>query len=142
MTPNSRHAVAVHILILLDLAGSEACTSEWLAGSVNTNPVVIRRVLGLLRRKGLVDSVPGQRGGYRLAKPSSDIDLWAVYDATQDGELFVKPRSEPNPRCPVGGSIGARLTSIYAQAAQATATVLRSVRIADLANEIRQTRGG
>ncbi|MBV9496028.1 MAG: Rrf2 family transcriptional regulator, partial [Acidobacteria bacterium] len=48
MTQSSRFATAVHILTLLAGENEEPLTSDYIAGSVNTNPVVIRRLLGIL----------------------------------------------------------------------------------------------
>ena len=50
----SRFTVAIHILSLLDLNQGESITSEDLAVSVNTNPVVIRKILGILKKAGLI----------------------------------------------------------------------------------------
>jgi DNA-binding IscR family transcriptional regulator len=60
---NSKLTVGVHILALLAMMGETQLTSEQIAGSVNTNPVVIRRLLGLLRTAGYVESTSGPGGG-------------------------------------------------------------------------------
>ncbi|HEY4389291.1 MAG TPA: Rrf2 family transcriptional regulator, partial [Ktedonobacteraceae bacterium] len=62
ISTNSQFAVAIHTLTLIAQAGDEPITSEYIAGSVNTNPVFIRRILGLLSRAGLVASQPGVGG--------------------------------------------------------------------------------
>lgn len=59
MKISSRFTVAVHILSLLALEKNAHCTSEWIAGSVNTNPVVVRRVIGQLKKAGFVQVRPG-----------------------------------------------------------------------------------
>ncbi|HEX8852924.1 MAG TPA: Rrf2 family transcriptional regulator, partial [Pyrinomonadaceae bacterium] len=81
MSANSRFAVAVHALTLLAWAGEEPVKSEYLACSVNTNPVVIRRILCALARAGLVTSQTGASGGSRLARPAAEITLREVYRA-------------------------------------------------------------
>jgi DNA-binding IscR family transcriptional regulator len=63
---NCRFTVAIHVLCLLAAQHPQPLTSEFIAGSVNTNPVVIRRLLGSLRRAGLVKSQPGVSGGWEL----------------------------------------------------------------------------
>jgi DNA-binding IscR family transcriptional regulator len=45
MSTSSRFAVAVHVLTLMAWADEEPLKSEQVAESVNTNPVVIRRML-------------------------------------------------------------------------------------------------
>jgi len=61
---NCRFTVAIHVLCLLAALHPKPVTSEFIAGSVNTNPVVIRRILAALRRAGLVKSQPGVSGGW------------------------------------------------------------------------------
>ena len=93
---NSRFAIAVHVLTFLALAGDEPTTSEYIAGSVNTNPVVIRRILSALRQAGLVTAQPGIGGGSSLARPAAEITLADVYRATEERDLFaLHPRSLP-----------------------------------------------
>ena len=84
-------------------------TSDYIAGSVNTNPVVIRRILALLARASLVRTQEGARGGTTLARPAEQIDLLAVYRAVEGGGLFALHPQPPNPACPVGCNIQAAL---------------------------------
>jgi Rrf2 family protein len=102
MTNSSRFTVAVHVLTLLAYEEGRALTSDYIAGSVNTNPVVIRRVLGLLSKAGLISTTEGAGGGTVLAKPPKRITLADVFHAVEQGELFALPPNEPNPLCPVG----------------------------------------
>jgi len=133
---NSRHAISVHILVLLEVFGSERATSEWIARSVNTNPVVIRRVISRLRSKGLVESLPGQHGGYRLARPAAEISLLDVYRAVREGGLMPTHSHAPNAMCPVGARIEEQLQSVYVQAEQALEQVLAQQNIAGLKERI------
>jgi Rrf2 family protein len=105
MAESTRFRVAVHVLTLLAHEQPRALTSEYIAGSVNTNPVVIRRVLRMLSRAGLVVSTEGARGGTKLARKPGEISLQDVHHAVDRAELFPMTRSEPNPRCPVGRSV-------------------------------------
>jgi Rrf2 family protein len=104
MAESTRFPVAVHVLTLLAYEG-RALTSEYIAGSVNTNPVVIRRMIGLLGRAGFVSSTEGAGGGSELAKPAERITLGDVYRAVESGRLFGERRNDPNPLCPVGRSV-------------------------------------
>jgi Rrf2 family protein len=111
---SSKLTVAVHILTLLALTPGQAQTSESIAGSVNTNPVVIRRLLGLLREAGYVESQGGVGGGWRLKVPAERITLLDVLRAVEPkGETIALHRSEPNPLCPVGRNIQGALTGVY-----------------------------
>ena len=133
---NSRHAISVHILVLLDVLGAERATSEWIARSVNTNPVVIRRLIAALRRAGLVESLPGQRGGYRLARAAVAISLLDVYEAVKEGGLIQTHRSTPNANCPVGARIEESLDLVYRKAEAALEQELAAHTIADLKQSI------
>jgi Rrf2 family protein len=92
---SSRVAVAVHVLAYMAWKRSEAVTSERIAASVNTNPVVVRRIVGALRNAGMVTVQPGVGGGATLAREPRDITLLDVYRAVEDGdELFsLHPQS-------------------------------------------------
>lgn len=104
--------MAVHILTLLARKGDENVKSDCIAGSVNTNPVVIRRVLGQLGQAGIVTSQTGAAGGTRLAKPAGEISLCAVYKAVACGDVFSLPQRQANQDCPVGRNIEAVLCNI------------------------------
>ncbi len=117
MKISSRFTVAVHILSLVAIERNELCTSEWIAESVNTNPVVIRRVIGKLRDAELVQVRRGV-GGATLQKPLEEITLLDVYravDVVDEGELF-QMHDKPNPNCPVGANIEAVLDLILLRA--------------------------
>ena len=81
MTSN-RFAVAIHILSLLETNKNGRTTSDMIAGSVNTNPVVIRRIMGLLSKAGLVTTSPGVAGA-AITRPVSEITLLDIYRAVQ-----------------------------------------------------------
>ena len=111
---SSKLTVGVHILTLLAMTPDQARTSEYLAGSVNTNPVVIRRLLGLLRETGIVESQGGVGGGWRLKVPADRITLLDILRAVEPkGEAIALHRSDPNPLCPVGRNIQGVLTGVY-----------------------------
>jgi Rrf2 family protein len=116
MSANSRMTVAVHILSYLVLAErkhSEQVTSQQIAKSVRTNPVVIRRLLGLLRQRGLVRSRRGANAGWTLARSPRAISLLDVYIAVHDDPLFGLHASPPNPQCPIGRGLPPTLRRVY-----------------------------
>ena len=116
MSANSRMTVAVHILSYLVFAArkrSDPITSEQIAKSVRTNPVVIRRLLGQLREGGLVRSQRGANAGWRLARSPKAISLLDVYKAVHDGPLFGLHASPPNPQCPIGRGLPSTLRKVY-----------------------------
>jgi Rrf2 family protein len=88
MAVNTRFATGVHALALLASEPDVLQTSDDVAGKLNTNPVVIRRVFSLLHQAGLVASQKGPRGGSRLARPANTIHLGEIYSALDGGDLF------------------------------------------------------
>ncbi|MEC3531856.1 Rrf2 family transcriptional regulator, partial [Bacillus thuringiensis] len=103
---SSRFTVGVHMLTLLAIDRNSRCTSEWIAGSVNTNPVVIRRITGMLKRAGLV-VVQAGNGGTTLARDLEEITFLDVYKAVEvvvEGQLFSF-HDNPNIECAVGANI-------------------------------------
>ncbi|SFS42693.1 Rrf2 family transcriptional regulator [Marininema halotolerans] len=137
MKISSRFAIAVHILSLLAIEKSSTNTSEWIAGSVNTNPVVIRRIIGYLKKAGFVTVRPGTGGTY-LLKELEDITLLDVYravDVVEEGELFHIHES-PNPECPVGGNIQTVLDIVLKNAQSAMEQVLAHITIKDLVTDL------
>ena len=138
MKPNSRFTVAIHTLTLLaHEAGKDPLTSEFIASSVNTNPVVIRRLLALLREAKLVRSQGGPGGGWQLMAPPKSITLRDVFQAVQTGELFPLHASTPNPRCPVGSTIQAALGTHYDDARLALERDLERTSIFDLLQDVK-----
>lgn len=135
---NSRFAVAVHILTLLDHGRGEPVTSEYIAGSVNTNPSLVRRLLGMLARAGLTTAQLGTGGGALLARPASEITLLDVYRAVDEGELFAMHRERPNPACPVGRNIQAALERRIDAAERALADELARTTVAEVSADVRR----
>lgn len=133
---SSRFAVAVHVLTLAlvarhELAG-EALTSERMAASVATNPVVIRRILGALREAGLVTSQPGPGGGWRLAPGREGVTLLDVYRAVDGGRIFSLPHRPPSEACPVGRQMGQALENVFREAEAAMEGRLAEVTMAEV----------
>ncbi|WP_042159580.1 Rrf2 family transcriptional regulator [Paenibacillus gorillae] len=138
---NNRFAVAVHILSLLELMKDTRLTSEYIAGSVNTNAVVIRRITGMLSKAGLVLTSPGVAGA-SLSRPADQITLLDVYRAVQSGgqeELFAI-HDKPNPDCSVGRNIQSSLENVFSQAQLALENKLAALTLeqvtTDLANKM------
>jgi Rrf2 family protein len=112
MAANSQFSMAVHILMMLAKSREENVKSEYIAASVNTNPVVIRRLLGQLNQADLVVSQTGANGGTRLARCPNEINLSEVYNAVSCGEVFALHGKAPNQDCPVGKNIEAVLCNL------------------------------
>ena len=99
---SSRLPIAMHILLcIVTFDGKEKLTSDFLAGSVNVNPVIIRNTLGKLKTAGLV-KVDAGIGGAHLAKDPQQITLLDVFRAVEEEDDLFHFHDNPNPDCPVG----------------------------------------
>lgn len=137
MSISSRFAVGVHILTLIDFNKDGVSSSEYLAGSVNTNPALIRKITGMLKKAGLVEVHPGIAGA-KLARELSDITLLDVYkavDVVPDNELF-SVHENPNPACPVGRNIQNTIGPLFSFAQTALEKALGNVTIEDVVKDI------
>jgi Rrf2 family protein len=109
---NGRYQIAVHILTLLHSAGDVSLSSDYMAGSININPVLLRKELSNLRKAGLVQSKEGNMGGYMLTKPAGQINMADVYNAVEQAPLLGKARNTPNPKCAVGQQISSHMDTL------------------------------
>ena len=139
MKITSRFTVAVHTLLVIHyFEGKENTTSEFIAASVNVNPVVIRRTLLSLKAAGMVEVKAGS-GGASIAKDLKGITLFDVYRAVDsvDGDIFHF-HENPNPACAVGKNIHAVLDTHLADAQRALENELKKVTLYDLTQELQE----
>jgi len=134
---NSRFTVALHILTWMALVARrrEIVTSDQIAASVNTNPVFIRRILGLLEKAHLVIVQHGTGAGWRMARTPEAISLLDVYRAVEQASLFELHHSQPNQACPVGRGIQPALKGFYEDAESALKQQFAQATVADVLRE-------
>jgi Rrf2 family protein len=132
MSTSSRFAVAVHVLTLMAWSEDEPLKSEQLAESVNTNPVVIRRMLCELSEANLVVSQTGSMGGSRLSRKPAGITLLDVYHAVECPGVFSLHRQPASRQCPVGMNIEAVLGAVFEETNSAVEHVLAKISIKDV----------
>lgn len=128
---NGKFAISVHILTLLATAKEEWTSSEYLAGSININPVMVRKELINLREYGLVNSKEGKSGGSKLGKSPDAILMSDIYEAVRQNELLGKGRNIPNPDCPIGRKINDHLDSLYEESERALVNSLAKTTLTD-----------
>jgi transcriptional regulator, Rrf2 family len=134
MQISSRFTVALHIFTCVDtFKGEYKITSDFLASSINTNPVIIRNILTKLKTAGLITVARGT-GGITLTRPLSDISFYDVYQAiepVENGELFHFHEA-PNPNCPVGKNIHGLLDGKLKSIQSAMENEMKKYTLADL----------
>ena len=108
---NGRFQIALHIMTLLCNA-DDLLSSEYMAGSINVNPVLVRKELSNLIKHQLIISQQGKKGGYSLAKPAKAINLANIYLAVKPNAVLGQAKNEPNPACPVGKQINIHLNNL------------------------------
>lgn len=137
MQISSRFTLAVHILTCITVIKDTKVTSNFLASSTNTNPVIVRKILGQLKNVGLVEVVRGTGGAF-LAKPPEEIsflDIYKAVECVERGELFHF-HENPNEKCPIGRNIHNVLDDKLEQVQRAMERELASISMADVQGEI------
>lgn len=138
MAANHQLAVATHILLVLAHIPAEfrnengLVSSEVVASSVNTNAVVVRRVVAQLARAGLVRSHAGKGGGLELARPANRITLFDVHLALDEPAVFAYKANLPSPRCPVGSKVIGVLSPVFDDVQAGVHKSLKKTTLADL----------
>ena len=133
MLSSSRFVVAVHVMSLLAHYGKNGpVCSAVIAKSVDTNPVVIRRLMSQLEGFGLVQSTSGRAGGFVLAKPALDINLAEIYQAVEDEQVFRVHRNSENPECEMARAIFKSLMPRLADASKAMSIALAQTKLSDV----------
>jgi Rrf2 family protein len=133
---NTNFSVAVHALTVLAYRG-ELTTSGLLAESINTNPVVVRRVLRGLVEAGLVDSSPGKNGGFALARRAKAIRLDDVRAAVGEGEVFRIHDNPENPACDISCHVRDVLDDVRDRVENAVERELHKTSLADVLKSTR-----
>lgn len=138
MAMNCRFAFAVHVLSVLALHREENLTSEMLASSVNTNAVVIRRLLSELSGAGLVETQRGPGGGARLSQSPQEISLLHIHRAVAgETEMFGAHPQAPEGSCPVGKEIERVLAGVSQRARRVVEAEYAAISLSDVLTQMR-----
>ena len=136
MSGNSRFAVSVHILAYLAYRQGAAVPSAEIASSVDTNPVVIRRLLSALVKARLVAAQKGATGGFSLTGAPEGISLLGIYHAVEPKPDQGLRHFAPNHKCPVGAKIESILQTVFAKAQAGMEAELARVSLADVHRQL------
>ena len=131
---NAKFATALHILSLLAYNKGERLSSEYIAGSINLNPALVRKEISNLKKLGFIASKEGNGGGSYLARPAESILLSEIYEAVKSSQLLGR-YNKPNPACAVGRQINGHLDQLYINAEQSLLAALAQQNLQDFTNK-------
>ncbi len=133
---SSKLSVSIHILSLIALKEDHPLTSEYIASSINTNPVLVRRLMSRLKRADLIKSST-KLGVTGLARAEEEITLLDIFLAVEDNRELFDIHSNTNHKCPVGAKIESTLTPLYGNIQKGTEEKLAAVTLADITKEFK-----
>ncbi len=140
MQITSKFTIAVHIIAAIDyFKDSEKVTSNFLAGSVGANPVIVRNVMGNLKESGIIAISQG-KSGISLAKELDEITFYDVYkavDCVDDDGLFHF-HEKPNINCPVGKNIHIAMDEKLQKVQSIMENELSRITMADVVADVRK----
>ncbi|MFC6201041.1 Rrf2 family transcriptional regulator [Lactiplantibacillus nangangensis] len=135
MRVSTRFSDSIHLLAFLKVYAGERLTSDLIASSIETSPVVVRRLMGKLRHAGLIATTPGTAQPV-LAKPLSDISLLTVFYAVEGDKSLFSVDPKTNPDCIVGGNIQNVLQQYYQDAQTAAEARLAKTSLQDIVDNL------
>ena len=134
---NTRFATAIHIMTLLAKYPEDWMTSDWIAGSLNSNPAMVRKEIGILKAAGLILSRKGKEGGSKIARNGKEISIGEIFAAVQNAEVLGRKNINPNPKCPVGKDINAKLDQLFLETDSLVNSYLSKKSLHDFAEAFR-----
>jgi len=137
---NQQFTFAVHIMTALAFTPDEVIGSQILAASVNTNPVVIRRLLLALRRARLVETFTGKHGGARLRKKPREISLVDIYDAVEPRPVIPVNERKAFKKCHVSCNMKSIMSAVGESTEGAVRKHLRGISLAQLVRKVHPPR--
>lgn len=133
MQISSRFTMAIHMFACIDTFSDQKMTSDFMAASIGTNPVIVRKILQQLKAAGLIEVARGT-GGVTITRPLEQITFLDVYKAVEcspDEELFHF-HENPNQKCPVGKNIHHVLDKRLLEVQRAMEEKLSEMTLADV----------
>lgn len=137
MKRDSRLSNVLHALLHMAEMDGPA-TSESLAQAMQTNPVVVRRLMAGLRFAGFVSSAKGHGGGWVLSCPLADITLRDIHEALGAPTLLAVGNRVESPGCVVEQAVNAALSDAFDAAEQVLLNRLGEVTLAQLYTDFHQ----
>jgi len=132
---SGKFAITIHILTLLSKFPDEYLSSDFIAGSMNVHPVLVRKEISNLKKNHIVESKEGKNGGTRLLKSSSKITLNEIFKMTFETVTLGFSKNDPNPNCPVGKQINKNLDNLYSDINKTINMQLSEITLEDFSNQ-------
>ncbi|QSB29325.1 Rrf2 family transcriptional regulator [Flavobacterium circumlabens] len=132
---SGKFAITIHILTLLTKFPNDFLSSEFIAGSMNLNPVLVRKEIANLKAHHIVESKEGKNGGTKLLKEASDITLKEIFELTFDNINLGYAKNQPNPDCPVGKKVNQNLSELYADINEKVGLQLKKITLEDFSSQ-------
>jgi len=132
---SGKFAITIHILTLLTKFPNDYLSSEFIAGSINLNPVLVRKEITNLKSHHIVESKEGKNGGTRLAKNASDVTLKEIFQMTFEAINLGYAKNQPHPDCPVGKNINQNLGLLYQDLNEKISLQLDHITLEDFSNQ-------
>jgi Rrf2 family protein len=121
---------------LLAYQQGELLSSDYIASSININPVIVRKEISNLKKYGLIESKEGKGGGNILGKPAKKIFLSDIYHAVSNQNALGKTNN-PNVKCPVGKQINKHLNSLYSEVETTLIKKLNKISLSDFIHQFK-----
>lgn len=132
---SGKFAITIHILTLLSKFPEDYLSSDFIAGSMNLHPVLVRKEIANLKKNNIVESKEGKNGGTKLLKSASNITLEAIFKMTFETASLGFSKNTPNPKCPVGQKINENLGDLYDTINEKISIQLSSITLEDFSNK-------
>lgn len=132
---SGKFAISIHILTLLAKFPDDYLSSEFIASSINLNPVLVRKEIANLKKNQIVMSKEGKNGGTKLNVSPSKVTLKQIFESTFEEISLGYSKNEPNPKCPVGREINQNLSALYTKLNDSVMKQLESTTLEEFANK-------
>jgi len=132
---SGKFAITTHILTLLAKFPEEYLASDYIAGSLNIHPVLVRKEIANLKKNHLVESREGKYGGTKLLKSPEAISMEEIFNITFEKVNFGFSKNDPNPLCPVGKQINTNLTHLYDDINDSIISKLKTISLAEFSKK-------
>jgi Rrf2 family protein len=111
-------------------------SSNYISGSLNINPVLVRKELSKLNKMNLIQSKEGKGGGVKLSKSAKNIKLSKIFNTVKGDDFILGfSKNEPNPKCPIGKKININLSKLYSELDSRIEETLENITLEDFKNQ-------